>query len=83
MASSTKTKPSVVFVLGGPGAGKGTQCGRIISEFDFMHLSAGDLLRAEQAQPGSEYGAMIKEMIETGQIVPAKVLSLRWPCGVC
>jgi UMP-CMP kinase len=63
----------VVFVLGGPGAGKGTQCSKIISAFDFVHLSAGDLLRAEQATPESEYGSMIKTMIESGAIVPAKV----------
>ena len=42
------SKPSVVFVLGGPGAGKGTQCERIVSTFGYKHLSAGDLLRAER-----------------------------------
>lgn len=73
-ASPTQQKPSVVFVLGGPGAGKGTQCSNIVRDFDFVHLSAGDLLRAEQATPGSEYGDMIKHMIQTGAIVPAKVL---------
>jgi len=31
----------VVFVLGGPGSGKGTQCARIVEEFGFEHLSAG------------------------------------------
>ena len=38
-------KPEVVFVLGGPGAGKGTQCSNIVDAFKFTHLSAGDLLR--------------------------------------
>ncbi len=38
----------VFFVLGGPGSGKGTQCARIVSEFGWEHLSAGDLLRAER-----------------------------------
>lgn len=40
-------KPIVLFVLGGPGSGKGTQCARIIKEYGFVHLSAGDLLREE------------------------------------
>ncbi len=41
-------QPQVTFVLGGPGAGKGTQCLRLVKGFGFVHLSAGDLLRAEQ-----------------------------------
>jgi len=31
----------------GPGAGKGTQCQKIVENFGFVHLSAGDLLREE------------------------------------
>ena len=65
-------KPVVVFVLGGPGSGKGTQCANIVSQYGFKHLSAGDLLRGEVAS-GSENGAMIAEMIRSGQIVPAAV----------
>lgn len=34
---------------------------------------AGDLLRAEQSRPDSTYGAMIKEYITEGQIVPMEV----------
>ena len=34
-------KPNVVFVLGGPGAGKGTQCAGIVEKFGYVHLSAG------------------------------------------
>jgi hypothetical protein len=51
-------KPQVVFVLGGPGAGKGTQCANIVREYGWVHLSAGDLLRAER-ESGSENAAMI------------------------
>ncbi len=35
-------KPNVVFVLGGPGAGKGTQCHKIVEHFSYAHLSAGE-----------------------------------------
>ena len=37
-------KPTVVFVLGAPGAGKGTQCERIVEKFGYVHLSAGKKL---------------------------------------
>lgn len=38
-----------------------------------MHLSAGDLLRAEQDRPNSQFGSMIREMIREGTIVPMEV----------
>lgn len=64
---------TVVFVLGGPGAGKGTQCARLVETYGFSHLSAGDLLRAEQNRPGSEFGQLIKDYIRDGLIVPMEV----------
>ncbi|KAI0012102.1 UMP-CMP kinase [Xylariaceae sp. FL0662B] len=64
---------TVIFVLGGPGAGKGTQSERLVRDYGYTHLSAGDLLRAEQARPDSEYGELIKEHIKNGQIVPMEV----------
>ena len=60
----------VIFVLGGPGAGKGTQCANLVRDYGFRHLSAGDLLREEQDREGSETGEMIKEYIREGKIVP-------------
>ncbi|KAG1359372.1 UMP-CMP kinase 4 [Cocos nucifera] len=65
-------KITVVFVLGGPGSGKGTQCANIVKHFGFTHLSAGDLLRAE-IKSGSENGTMIQNMIREGKIVPSEV----------
>ncbi|XP_020226821.1 UMP-CMP kinase 3 isoform X1 [Cajanus cajan] len=64
--------PTVVFVLGGPGSGKGTQCANIVQNFGYTHLSAGDLLRAE-IKSGSENGTMIQNMIKEGKIVPSEV----------
>lgn len=64
---------SVIFVLGGPGSGKGTQCAKLVKDFGFKHLSAGDLLRAEQDREGSKYGEMIKDIIKEGLIVPMEV----------
>lgn len=68
---STKN-PKVVFVLGGPGSGKGTQCAKIVESYGFTHLSAGDLLRAE-IKSGSQYGSMIQNTIKEGKIVPSEV----------
>ena len=59
----------VVFVLGGPGSGKGTQCARLVAEFGWTHLSAGDLLRAEVAR-GTELGRELDRMMREGVIVP-------------
>lgn len=35
----------IIFVLGGPGCGKGTQCDILVKNYKFIHLSTGDLLR--------------------------------------
>ena len=67
----------VLFVLGGPGAGKGTQCGKLTADADYaasvVHLSAGDLLREERAKKDSKDGQMIENCIKEGKIVPARV----------
>jgi len=63
----------IIFVLGGPGSGKGTQCAKLVKDYGFKHLSAGDLLREEQDRPGSQFGDMIKEYIRDGKIVPMEV----------
>lgn len=68
-----KKKISVIFVLGGPGAGKGTQCANLVKDYNFVHLSAGDLLRAEQNREGSQYGQLIADYIKAGKIVPQEV----------
>lgn len=80
LAAPNRSKPLfstsealVIFVLGGPGAGKGTQCANLVRDYGFKHLSAGDLLREEQDRPGSEFGEMIKEYIRDGKIVPQEV----------
>ncbi|XP_034978447.1 UMP-CMP kinase [Zootoca vivipara] len=66
-------KPVVVFVLGGPGAGKGTQCARVVEKYGYTHLSAGDLLRDERKRPGSQYGELIESYIKDGKIVPVEI----------
>jgi len=65
-------KPNVVFVLGGPGAGKGTECGKLVEEFGFVHLSAGDLLR-EERKNGGQQGELINDYIKEGKIIPVAI----------
>ena len=68
-----EAKPTVWFVLGGPGAGKGTQSALLVERYNWVHLSAGDLLREEKANPESEHGQMIHEIITRGDIVPVEI----------
>jgi len=56
-------KPKVCFVLGGPGAGKGTACEFLVKKHGLAHLSAGDLLREERKRAGSQFGELIEECI--------------------
>lgn len=57
-------KPNVVFVLGGPGAGKGTMCELAESQLGWMHLSTGDLLRNER-EAGGPTAAIIESLQPT------------------
>lgn len=66
-------KVIVVYILGGPGSGKGTQSAFLVRDYNFTHLSAGDLLREEQDRPDSKVGEEIKSYIKEGQIVPMEV----------
>lgn len=58
----------IVFVVGGPGSGKGTQCAKIVEKYGFTHLSSGDLLRDEVAS-GSAKGKELTAIMESGQLV--------------
>ncbi|ORY44411.1 ADK-domain-containing protein [Rhizoclosmatium globosum] len=68
-----KPVPNIIFVLGGPGSGKGTQCVRLAEEFKLTHLSTGDLLRAE-LEKGSEIGKKCGDLMKEGKIVPMEII---------
>lgn len=63
----------MVFVLGGPGSGKGTQCAKLVTEFHFKHLSTGDLLR-EEAKKETEEGKKIAATLKEGKLVSSETL---------
>lgn len=66
-------EPNVVFVLGGPGAGKGTMCELAESQLGWTHLSTGDLCRAAR-QAGGPNAAIIEEFITAGKLVPNEII---------
>jgi len=63
----------VIFVVGGPGCGKGTQCERLAAKYNLTHLSSGDLLRAEVAS-GSPIGQQLDAIMKSGQLVPMETV---------
>ncbi|XP_067945692.1 adenylate kinase isoenzyme 5-like isoform X1 [Watersipora subatra] len=63
----------VIFVVGGPGCGKGTQCAKIVDKYGFCHLSSGDLLR-EEVQSGSERGKELNAIMESGALVSLDIV---------
>jgi adenylate kinase family enzyme len=63
----------VIFVLGGPGSGKGTQCDLIKAHYEgVIHLSAGDLLR-DEVKSGSVVGEKCAKLMKEGKLVPQHV----------
>jgi hypothetical protein len=73
---------SILFVLGGPGSGKGTQCDKVVAKYGFTHLSAGDLLR-DEVKSGSAVGQQCEQIMKEGKLVPMEVgpsPESRWWC---
>ncbi|PQE19185.1 uridylate kinase protein [Rutstroemia sp. NJR-2017a BBW] len=67
------TKIEVIFVLGGPGAGKGTQCKLIAERYRICHISVGDILRAEIENPDSKWAPLIRANMAEGRVGPARM----------
>ena len=62
-----------IVLLGGPGAGKGTQAAKLVEEFNTPHISTGDMLRAAVAA-GTALGKKAKTYMDAGELVPDDVI---------
>lgn len=58
-----------IIISGPPAGGKGTQCEKIVERFGVVHISTGDLLRAE-VKAGSPEGLQADEFMKSGGLVP-------------
>ncbi|XP_036610549.1 adenylate kinase isoenzyme 5 isoform X2 [Trichosurus vulpecula] len=66
-------KSKIIFVIGGPGSGKGTQCEKVVEKYGFTHISTAELLRDELAS-ASERSLLIREPLERGDPMPAGIV---------
>ena len=62
-----------IVLLGGPGAGKGTQAAKLVSELGFCHISTGDILRAA-VKNETELGKKAKTYMDAGDLVPDELI---------
>ncbi len=62
-----------IVLLGAPGAGKGTQCKRIVSKYGLLHLSSGDILRQERIA-GTELAKKAATYMDSGELVPDQII---------
>ncbi|CAH1732181.1 adenylate kinase isoenzyme 1 [Aphis gossypii] len=62
-----------VWILGGPGSGKGTLCDKIVAKYGFTHISTGDLLR-DEVNTGSERGQELVKIMKEGALVPTSIV---------
>jgi adenylate kinase len=62
-----------IVLFGPPGAGKGTQSQNLISKFNLIHLSTGDILRGEISN-NTPLGLEAKKLMDQGLLVPDEVV---------
>ncbi len=63
-----------IVLLGPPGCGKGTQSKLLVEKNNFVQLSTGDLLREETSKSNSSLGMKLKQLMESGELVPDDVV---------
>ncbi len=61
-----------IILMGPPGAGKGTLAKQLMSAYDLVHISTGDMFR-EAIKAGTELGNLAKSYIDRGDLVPDEV----------
>lgn len=69
----------IVFIIGGPGSGKGTQCAMLSKKLHYHHISTGELVRAyiakaDTEQDSSELSLAIREATRAGTLLPDNLI---------
>ena len=62
-----------IVLFGPPGSGKGTQAEKLIEKYNLIHISTGDLLRAEVAEQ-TKLGMEAKKIMDAGELVPDEIV---------
>lgn len=66
---------TIVWIMGGPGSGRGTQCEKIcLKHADYVHLSSGDLMKNE-VMSGSSRGGKLYALMSAGNPVPNEIVT--------
>ena len=63
-----------LILLGGPGAGKGTQASFITEKFNIPQISTGDMLRAA-VKAGTPLGLEAKKIMDAGELMPDEIIT--------
>merc|ERR1711892_710039 len=63
----------IIWVIGGPGSGRTTQCEYLQARHGWAHLSTGTLLR-EEVMSGSKRGQQLFSVMQSGQLAPHEVV---------
>ncbi len=68
--NTTLSLLNIVFVIGGPGVGKGTLCSLLEQEWPtkLIHIRLGDILRAEREKPESQWADVLQKNLREGRI---------------
>lgn len=61
-----------IVLFGPPGSGKGTQAAKLVERYGLIHLSTGDIFRAN-IKGETELGKLAKSYMDKGQLVPDEV----------
>lgn len=70
----SKKNKQAIFLLGPPGAGKGTQAKLLAEKLYAIHLGSGHVVRQKIQQPGQE---KLKKIYNKGQLLPSEII-LQW-----
>ena len=62
-----------LILFGPPGAGKGTQASALVERYDVIHVSTGDIFRANVSD-ATELGLKAKEYMDAGKLVPDDIV---------